>query len=75
MQNFIVVDDKIFIKSYARNRDDEVEFIILDLKGNLIKKKYIPDVKHNHYAIKNNTFYFLKENEEEEIWELYYMKM
>ena len=70
IKDFLVVDDKMYIKTYGSS-DDKEEYIIMNLKGNFLKKIYLPKTVRKCYAIKNNRFYYLKENEEEEEWELY----
>jgi hypothetical protein len=50
------------------------EYVILDLKGNIVKKVFLPYVKNNLMSFKNGIFYYLdrKEYEDDEEWELYY---
>lgn len=75
MQDFIVADDKIHVKTYRSKKDETVEFIVLDLKGNPVKKTYLPNVKLNYYCIDHNLYYYLIENEDDEIWEVHYRKI
>jgi hypothetical protein len=55
----------------------------MDLKGNILKKVYLPGVKEpgfgnevlgrlaKFYKIYKNKFYYLHENEDEEEWEVH----
>jgi len=77
-----VADDHIYVKT-SEKKDDKDEFIIMDLKGNVLKKVYLPGVKKpkyideilgrpvRFYKIYRNNFYYLYENEEEEEWEVH----
>jgi len=69
--------------SRINENTDEQEFIIMDLKGNILKTLYLPQTANpqhfvkmmgmtpRFYSIANNRFYYLVENEEEETWELH----
>ena len=70
MQDFFVADDNVYIKTYQRRNDLE-KYIILDLKGNILKTVFLPESLPHLFAFKNNRFYYLVENEEDEIWELH----
>jgi len=60
-----------------------MDILIKELKGNIIGTSYLPVTgqssftassmgKDNRfYGISGNKFYFLKENEDEEVWELH----
>ena len=49
----------------------EREVLIFDLKGNLQNRVFVPDVSKNRSCISNDKFYYLKENEDAEEWELF----
>jgi hypothetical protein len=70
IQDFRIADGKIYIKTY-KYLENRVEFIILDLDGKLLGKVYLPDVKNTLFDINNNWFYYLKEDETAEVWELF----
>ena len=72
-------DNKIYITTY-KVMDGKQELIVLDLKGNIINKTFIPVKSSPHngyisystfYTINNDKFYELIENEENETWELH----
>jgi hypothetical protein len=82
IQDMTVADNHIYVKT-PHKKNDDAEFIIMDLKGNTLKKVYLPEVKKTKvldevlgrparfYKIYRNKFYYLHENEEVEEWELY----
>jgi hypothetical protein len=82
IQDMTVTDERIYVKTYQKQGDKD-EFIIMDLKGNILKKVYLPAVKEpgfgnevlgrsaKFYKIYKNKFYYLHENEEEEEWEVH----
>lgn len=76
-QYFQVVDQKIYIQTYKRSKQDQrTEFLILDLKGVLLKRVMLPIKYTSHftpyfYGIKNEKVYQLVENEETEEYQLY----
>lgn len=84
IRDLTVTDERIYVKTYQKQGDKD-EFIIMDLKGNILKKVYLPAVKEpgfgnemlgrlaKFYKIYNNKFYYLHENEEEEEWEVHVM--
>lgn len=67
-QYFSINNGKIYVFTYKiKNKKQEV--IIMDLKGSILKKTFLPDGVIN--SIDNDRFYYLKENEEKEEWELF----
>jgi hypothetical protein len=66
--NFRINNKKIYVFTY-KEKDEKPEVIIMDLKGNILKKTFLPD--KGIFSIDNDRFYYLKENEEEEVWELF----
>jgi hypothetical protein len=82
IRDLTVTDDRIYVKTYQKQGDKD-EFIIMDLKGETLKKAYFPAVKEpglfnelmgrlaKFYKIYKNKFYYLHENEEEEEWEVH----
>jgi len=74
IQDFRVADGRIYIKTY-KYLDSRVKFIILDLDGKLLEEAFLPDIKITLYDIKDNWFYFLKEDEIAEVWELYKVRI
>lgn len=69
IKDFLVADNKIYVKTY-NTHDVKEDFLIFDLKGTFLKKTFLPKVKMDLYSISKNIFYYLKENEEQERWEL-----
>jgi hypothetical protein len=82
IRDLTVTDERIYVKTYQKQGDKD-EFIIMDLKGNILKTLYLPVVKEpgvfsemigrpaKFYKIYKNKFYYLYENEEEEEWEVH----
>jgi beta-lactamase regulating signal transducer with metallopeptidase domain len=74
IMTFNVADGKIYVSTFKR-KNNKTEFIILDQKGEILKKVFLP-VKVDgdrilYYSIANNKFYQILENEEKESWELH----
>lgn len=70
IKSFIVSDDKIYVKTYGPNNKKD-EYTISDFKGNFLKKVFLPGTPFTRSTIYNNKFYFLKDNDAEEEWELH----
>jgi hypothetical protein len=70
---FAVDNGKVYFLTYLR-KDDKREMIIADLKSKKFKRTFVPWVEngvHTNFSIVNDKFYYIKENEEEEVWELH----
>jgi hypothetical protein len=72
---FKIADNKIFIPTYKK-QNGKNEFIVLDLKGNVQKKIYLPFKDRTlllayPYAIRGNKLYQLFDNDETGGWELH----
>lgn len=76
--NFFIDDNKIYAATWNLQKD-KVEFFIFDLKGNLLKQKFIAikfqedSITPFPVTVKNGKLYQLIENEDEE-WELHVTK-
>jgi hypothetical protein len=70
IQDFLVVGDNLYVKT-CQTEENREEYIILDTKGNILKKIFLPEVQFGHWAVNENKFYFLKDNDEKEEWELH----
>ena len=79
IKNFLIKNDKIYCQTYKKN-GERSEFIILDLQGNIIRRKFLPHADGNKmdlwtqfpfYAIHNSKYYYLLENLENDTWELH----
>lgn len=69
------INGKIYVGTY-KMKDNDFEFIILNVKGNILKRVFLPikevmAFKDNLFHFDNGKFYNLIENEEKEIWELH----
>ncbi|MCP4214404.1 MAG: hypothetical protein GY765_07090 [bacterium] len=69
IRNFLVADGKIYVKTSAVKPGKE-EFVILDLKGNLLNRVFLPATAYRLFAVRSGIFYFLAENDEED-WEFH----
>jgi hypothetical protein len=67
---FFVSNEKIYIKTY-NFKGGEHEYLILNLKGDLIKSVFLPESANKLYTIENGIYYYLSENEESEKWEIH----
>lgn len=75
-----VSDGKLYVRTFKFKGDKE-EYLVMDYKGNLIKKTYISrDLEANIlamvagsklYSIYKGKLYYIQENEDEEEWELH----
>jgi hypothetical protein len=75
VRNFQLADDKIYITTFLE-KNEKSQFIILDLKGKVLKKTFLPLKKESYfvtypYFIKNNKLYQVLFNDEVEEWELH----
>ncbi len=67
-RDFKISNGKIYAISYLQ-KNGKNETFVLDLKGKSLKKVFLP--KTDIYTISKGRFYYLKENEESEEWELF----
>jgi hypothetical protein len=80
IQTIIVQDGRIYVITYKKQKEN-TQCIILDLKGNELKQTYVfvpPIIGMDFYAkysIYKGTYYLIKENEDEETWELFKTKL
>ena len=70
IQKFEIAGEKLYIKTF-RTKNSNAEYIILDTGGNLLDKVFLPETQYGLQAFHGNKFYYLKDNEEEEEWELH----
>lgn len=80
IQSLVISDNKIYVRTY-KIQDGKAEYIIMDLKGKILNKIFLPVVQKpsfteqmlgtniKFFSIERNKFYYLKEKEEE--WELH----
>jgi len=75
IQGFFVDNQKIYIVTYLK-KDKNSEFFVYDMKGNLLKRLFLPMAFQNPFLpcptnVKDNKLYQVIENLEEEVWELH----
>ncbi len=69
-EDLTLKDGKIYVFTYKR-RGAKREIVVLDLKGNIIKKSFVTDTGTKLYSISNGIYYYLKDNVDQEVWELF----
>jgi hypothetical protein len=83
MRSFLVKEDIIYAYTYHR-KNNLSEFILFDTnKNEIMKKLYLPTAERNIvqlsvnriYTIKDNRYYYLFDNYEEETWELHMVEI
>jgi hypothetical protein len=80
IQDIGISNNIIYVQTYKVINNKE-EYLVLDLKGNIVKKVFIPKFEGTPimarilgaklHTIKNNKLYYLTENIDEEEWELH----
>ncbi|MCP4220976.1 MAG: 6-bladed beta-propeller [bacterium] len=67
-----ITDNKIYAFTYRRkNNFKKQEILIMDLKGNILKRVYITKISSKLYTIANDKYYYLEDNLSKESWELF----
>jgi len=79
MRYFVVADDRVYVHTY-KARGEKDEFVILDLKGKVLKRVFLRNITVNPLAPLSYTFYkgsyiYLLENEDPDKWELHIEKV
>lgn len=78
LRNFTIKNDRIYCQTYIKeNRMSK--FFIFNLKGECLKKIFLPSSEREMirfgtnkiYDFHNNKYYYLVDNEKDETWELY----
>jgi len=80
IQEMLLAGKKIYIQTF-KVKDNKSEYVVTDLKGNIIKRVYLPRFENTPliakilgaklHTIYNDKLYYLMENADEEEWELY----
>jgi len=70
IKNFWVVENRIYVKTHELT-DTKEKFFILDIKGNILETVFLPKTYRELLTFRNNKFYYLEENEDDEVWELH----
>ncbi|MCP4150319.1 MAG: hypothetical protein GY757_21405 [bacterium] len=71
-KSFGVYSGNLYAFTYKRE-GDKYELILMDLKGKEKKRLFVPYT--GKFSFSNNKYYYLKENEETEEWELFVEKL
>ena len=71
----VINNEKLYVRTYKKS-GEKTEFFILDSKGKLLEKVFIPIYERNRrnyysYSICDGKVYQLIENEDTEEWELH----
>jgi len=86
IKDIIVSEDKIYLQTF-NEKDNKIEFVIMDLKGNNQESVFLPKVMMPPFAgrllgkgtrffdIEKDKFYYIVENEDEEEWEVHVEKI
>jgi len=82
IKDILVKENRIYLQTYQKKGGKE-EYIILDLKGNLLKRIFLPQLKSfalydsfmlgagvKFYDFSGNSFIYMDEDEDEEIWKV-----
>ncbi len=64
INNFWVLNDRIYMKTYDITETKQ-KYIILDLKGNILKTVFLPKTYREILTFSKNKFYYLEDREEE----------
>jgi hypothetical protein len=74
---FTISDNKIYIQTFEK-KNGAVEFIVLDLQGKNLARLFLPETTFDPrplYTIYDGKYYYLLENEDEDIWELHQVNL
>lgn len=74
IRDMSINENKIYVLTY-KQKENQSEFYILNLKGKFIKKRFLPLIEKNAlemypYTINKGKLYQLVDNEDKEEWEL-----
>ncbi|MEN8155266.1 MAG: hypothetical protein ABFR75_14725 [Acidobacteriota bacterium] len=77
--NWFGIDNgRIIVRTYRFN-DDKAEFVFFDHKGKELKRVFLYDTGRTsggiRFCFNNGYYYYLKENVDDEIWELFVIKI
>ncbi len=73
-KDFQIQQDKIYVKTFDI-KDDTEKYIIMDLKGNITKCIYLPITFWKSWLFHQNTFFYLRDNGNNECWDLYTIQL
>ena len=75
IQDLVIADDKIYVQTYKRHNSQN-QFIVMDLKGNILGEAYLPEVRKPGYTeqmmgtgvrlfcIEKDKYYYIIEKDE-----------
>jgi hypothetical protein len=78
LHQYCVSEDKIYATTYKKE-NNQTEMIILDLKGNILRRLYLPlssmqpkrgVLRYDLFVVDRGKLYELRKNKETEKWEL-----
>lgn len=75
IKNFAINGDRIYVITYHENKKGHKECLVLDLKGNLLKRTHVPVtdsqiLQLSPFAVHNGAIHQLTEDIDEEEWSL-----
>lgn len=75
IESFRVADDHLYIVTYKKDKNGNKEIFVYSLTGKFKRRVFLPVVEQDpwlyyQYAIKDDTFYQLSENQDEENYEI-----
>ena len=74
INNFWVLDNIIYVKTFDIT-DAKEKYIIMNLKGKILKKIFFPKTYMELLTFNNNKFYYLYESEKYEGWVLHSLEL
>jgi hypothetical protein len=74
INNFWVVDNRIYLKTFDIT-DTKEKYIIMDVKGKILKEVFLPKTYLEILTFSNNKLYYLYESEDDEGWVLYSVEL
>lgn len=81
IRDIFINSRKIYVRTFDR-KDNKDKYLVMDLKGGILKSAYLPRMEYGYltqlvglgpkyYWVDNDKFYYLKDNEADETWELH----
>lgn len=70
MRDIHLDETHLYVKTWGI-KDGKEEYVVFDLDGNEITAVYLPAAMMFNYTFAGNTFYYIRENEDTEEWELF----
>jgi hypothetical protein len=70
IKRFWVIDNRIYVKTYDIT-DIKEKYVIMDLKGNILKTVFLPKTYREILTFRKDKFYYLQESEDDDGWVLH----